>query len=370
MSKPFKATKKTDNGRLALPLRILLAAVHAGSWMTGRPLRRMRWRMSLFMKAMDAAACLKLPGQRVEWGDLQAQSRSGRPIPLRWYRPVAPESGATGPLPVILYFHGGGFALGDHRVRHRYNQAWAALSGCLFLSVGYRLAPEHPYPHGADDAYEALLWAAEEAGRLGGDPARLAVAGESAGGNIAAVTALRAARSGGPPLKGQALLYPAVDLTGGSGSTDAEQPSLRQNGRQYMLTLQLLQQFANGYAPPELRVEPEVSPLLAEQLGGLPPALVVTAELDPLRDQGHQYAERLRAAGIPTEYCCYGGMIHDFTAMMPGWLPEAEHSLRLCADFLKERLQEEAAVTETDWTAGMIGSVTPQDSSSIGSELQ
>ncbi|WP_235680456.1 alpha/beta hydrolase [Paenibacillus albicereus] len=326
-------------GRLALPLRLLLAGLHAGAWMTGRPLAGMRGRMAAFMRAMDVAACLRLPG-RVEWGDIDLQVRDGRLVPARWYRPrrKASEDGHGEPLPVILYYHGGGFALGGHRLRHRYNRAWAQLSGCLVLSVGYRLAPEHAFPKGADDAYEALLWASRAAGSLGGDPTRLAVAGESAGGNIAAVTALRARDAGGPPIRGQALLYPAVDLTGRGGPGAESQPSLRQNGRQYMLTLRLLRQFADGYAPEELRMLPHVSPLLAPDLGGLPPALVVTAELDPLRDQGRLYAERLRAAGGIAESRCYAGMIHDFTAMMPGWLPEAEHSLRLAAGFLKERL--------------------------------
>ncbi|WP_339278817.1 alpha/beta hydrolase [Paenibacillus sp. FSL W8-1187] len=341
MSKTGKSEQeRPPAGRLALPLRLLLAAVHAGAWMTGRPLAGMRGRMATFMRAMDAVACLRLSG-RVDSGDIDLQAEDGRLIPARWYRPEieAGESGRAEPLPVILYYHGGGFALGGHRLRHRYNRAWAQLSGCLVLSVGYRLAPEHGFPKGADDAYEALLWASREAGSLGGDPARLAVAGESAGGNIAAVTALRARDAGGPPIRGQALLYPAVDLTGRGGPGAASQPSLRQNGRQYMLTLRLLRQFADGYAPEELRAQPQVSPLLAPDLGGLPPALVVTAELDPLRDQGRLYAERLRAAGVPAEYRCYAGMIHDFTAMMPGWLPEAEQSLRQAAGFLNDRLR-------------------------------
>ncbi|SDT13438.1 acetyl esterase [Paenibacillaceae bacterium GAS479] len=345
----FKVQRKSklSSDRLALPIRMLLAAVHAGSWLTGRPLSRMRWRMGLFMKALDGAASLKIPGQAVDWGDLELPTANGRTIPVRWYRPKTVSSDAKASLlPVILYFHGGGFALGDHRVRHRYNRTWAQLSGCLFLSVGYRLAPEHPYPQGVDDAYEALLWASREASQLGGDPQRLAVAGESAGGNIAAVTALRSVHHGGPKVKAQALLYPAVDLTGGNGPGSASQPSLRENGREYLLTLRLLHQFADGYARPGERSLPDVSPLLAEELGGLPPTLVVTAELDPLRDQGKLYAERLQASGVPVEYRCYDGMIHDFTAMMPGWLPEAEHSLRLAAGFLKERLLEEPRAEE------------------------
>ncbi|MGK9254430.1 alpha/beta hydrolase [Paenibacillus humicus] len=347
-------------GPRSLPLRLLLGIVHAGSWMTGLTLPRMRPRMRLFMKGLDAAAALRVEGRAV-WKDITATAHDGRMIPVRLYRPESASESVK--LPIVLYFHGGGFALGDHTARHRYNRAWCVLSGCMLLSVGYRLAPEHPYPAGVEDAYDVLKWASIHASGLGGDGGRIAVAGESAGGNIAAVTALLAKERGGPDIACQALLYPAVDLTGGAGS--AAQPSLRENGRQYMLTLRLLQQFASGYAPEDNRRKPAVSPLLADTLEGLPPALVVTAELDPLRDQGHQYAERLRRDGVAVEYRCYAGMIHDFTAMMPGWIPAAGHSLRLAAAFVRRELAAAGSRMAFDADADLECSPDGEESSAL-----
>lgn len=314
---------------IPLQLRLFLWMLNHFVWVTGRPLPAMRPRMRLFLALMDRLATVRA---RCAFTvrDETAPASDGFAIPVRMYIPRLP-----GPLPVLVYFHGGGFALGSHTVRDRFNRTLAEKTGTVLVSVGYRLAPEHPYPRGAEDAYDALRWCAANAASFGGDPERLAVAGESAGGNLAAVTAMMARDRGGPPLRCQALLYPAVDLTGG-------QPSIVENGRGYMLTLDLMKQFIQGYVPDaSRRGQPYVSPLLAGRLEGLPPAVVVTAQFCPLRDQGLLYAWRLRQAGVPAVYRCYAGMIHDFTAMMSRILRSARASLDWAAMFIREQVRTE-----------------------------
>ncbi|AJY77516.1 hypothetical protein VN24_04950 [Paenibacillus beijingensis] len=295
--------------------------------MTGRPLPAMRPRMRLFLRLMDRFATERARGAFTV-RDETVPASDGYEIPIRLYIPRTP-----GPLPMLVYYHGGGFALGSHTVRDRFNRTLAEKSGTVLVSVGYRLAPEHPYPRGVEDAYDALRWCAEHAASFGGDPARIAVAGESAGGNLAAVVALMARDRGGPRLRCQALLYPAVDLTG-------HQPSVFENGSGYMLTIRLMKQFVQGYVPDkERRRQPYASPLFAERLEGLPPAVIVTAQFCPLRDQGKQYAQRLRQAGVPAVYRCYAGMIHDFTAMMSRILGSAKNSLHLAAMFIRNAVR-------------------------------
>jgi acetyl esterase len=180
-------------------------------------------------------------------------------------------------------------------------------AACVVVSVDYRLAPEHKFPAGIDDCLIATRWAAAHAAELGADPARIAVAGDSAGGNMAAVTALRVRDEGGPALCGQLLLYPVTDYnTPGT-------PSYEQNAEGYGLTRDTMKWFwAHYLADPSEGMHPHASPLRAENLSGLPPALVVTAEYDPLRDEGEFYAERLRAAGVPTSLTRYAGVNHGF----------------------------------------------------------
>ncbi|WP_052702797.1 alpha/beta hydrolase [Paenibacillus beijingensis] len=315
------------NRGIPVQLRFLLWLVNHFVWMTGRPLPAMRPRMRLFLRLMDRFATERARGAFTV-RDETVPASDGYEIPIRLYIPRTP-----GPLPMLVYYHGGGFALGSHTVRDRFNRTLAEKSGTVLVSVGYRLAPEHPYPRGVEDAYDALRWCAEHAASFGGDPARIAVAGESAGGNLAAVVALMARDRGGPRLRCQALLYPAVDLTG-------HQPSVFENGSGYMLTIRLMKQFVQGYVPDkERRRQPYASPLFAERLEGLPPAVIVTAQFCPLRDQGKQYAQRLRQAGVPAVYRCYAGMIHDFTAMMSRILGSAKNSLHLAAMFIRNAVR-------------------------------
>jgi len=225
------------------------------------------------------------------------------PIPARLYRP------RSGMLPLLVYFHGGGWVLGSVAVSDPFCRALANASGCAVVSVEYRLAPEDRFPAAADDAYAATRWSADHAADLGIDASRIAVGGSSAGGNLAAVVALMARERGTPSIAFQLLHVPVVDH-------DFDTPSYRANGAGFGLTLKGMRWFWDLYAPdPKMRDEPYASPLRAKDLSGLPPAHVVTAECDPLRDEGKAYATRLQKAGVAATYVEYPGMVHGFTGM-------------------------------------------------------
>ena len=225
-------------------------------------------------------------------------------IPARFYRPVA-----DGVLPLLVYFHGGGWVIGSLDTHDDVCRDLAAQAGCAVLSVDYRLAPEHRFPAAAEDCFTATRWAAQNAAGLAIDPRRLAVGGDSAGGNLAAVTALMARDQGGPALRFQLLVYPVT-----CGRMDS--PSIHENADGYLLTRDAMVWFWDHYAPaPADREQPYAAPLRAADLSGLPPALVITAEFDPLRDEGEAYARRLQASGVPTTLHRYDGQIHGFLTM-------------------------------------------------------
>ena len=225
-------------------------------------------------------------------------------IPIRIYAPVG-----TAPFPVLVYFHGGGWVIGNLDTHDGICRSLANRVGCLVVSVDYRLAPEHTFPAAPEDCYAATRWLAEHAGSLGGDKGRIAVGGDSAGGNLAAVGALMARDRGGPKLAFQLLVYPATD-------TDFETRSYRENAEGYFLTRADMVWFWNHYAPrDEDRRNPYASPLRAASLRGLPPALVITAEFDPLCDDGNAYAARLREDGVPVRLSRQDGLIHGFFQM-------------------------------------------------------
>ena len=221
-------------------------------------------------------------------------------IPVRIYRPAAGK-----PLPVVVYFHGGGFVIGDIASHDTTCQRLAAGVPALVVSVDYRLAPEHRFPAAVDDCDAATGWVSAHASEFGGDSARLAVAGDSAGGNLAAVVARRARDADGPPIAFQLLVYPCTDMT-------CSLPSHTENGTGYLLDSDTMSWFLDNYLADSDRRNPDASPLFAGDLSGLPPALVVTAEFDPLRDEGEAYAERLRLAGVRVTTSRYDGMIHGF----------------------------------------------------------
>ena len=228
-------------------------------------------------------------------------------IPVRTYRPagVAADTG----LPALVFFHGGGWVIGDLETHDVLCRQITAAAEIEVIAVDYRLAPEHKFPAAADDAWAATRWVVENAGRLGVDPARLAVGGDSAGGNLAAVVALMARDAGAPSIKYQVLLYPVTDV-------GTETGSYRDFADGYMLTRDAMKWFFDHYLKSADDAKDwRVSPLRAPSLAGLPPALIVTAGFDPLRDEGEAYGRALRAAGVRVDYICYGGMIHGFVPM-------------------------------------------------------
>jgi acetyl esterase/lipase len=221
-------------------------------------------------------------------------------VPARLYRP----RGRT--LPLLVYFHGGGWVVGSVEASDNYCRALANSSGCAVLSVEYRRAPEHRYPAAADDAFTTATYASEHAADLGVDRARIAVGGSSAGGNLAAVVAQRARAHGTPRIAAQLLHVPVTD-------NDFTRPSYRAYGTGHGLTESGMRWFWDHYLPDVgRRDEPDASPLRASDLSGLPPAIVVAAQCDPLLDEGRAYAERLRGAGVPVTYLEYAGMVHGF----------------------------------------------------------
>jgi acetyl esterase/lipase len=248
-------------------------------------------------------------------------------LPMRVYTPAG-----AAPLPGVVYFHGGGWVIGSIRSHDVICRRLADAAGATVISVDYRLAPEHTFPAAADDCLAATRWVHDHAAEVGVDPARLAVAGDSAGGNLAAVTALRAKQDGGPVLAFQLLIYPATDLT-------LSFPSIRENGEGYLLRAADMVWFRDHYAPDGTDLkDPRLSPLWADDVSGLPPALVITAEYDPLRDEGEAYGHRLQEAGVPTHVSRYAGMIHGFFGM-PSVFPGAAPAMQEASDALRRALR-------------------------------
>jgi acetyl esterase len=249
---------------------------------------------------------LPLPGEPVaEARDLRVPGAAGE-LPARLYVPEGAGAGSG----ALVWFHGGGWVIGSLETHDNLCKALANRSGARVLSIDYRLAPEHGWPAAAEDCYAATCHVAERGAALGVDGARLAVGGDSAGGNLAAVVALLARERGGPRLRHQVLVYPVTDH-------DFERPSYRENGEGYFLTTDAMRWFWDHYVPDRAqRDDWSAAPLRAEKLAGLPPATVITAEYDPLRDEGEAYAARLREAGVPTTLSRYDGQIHGFVSML------------------------------------------------------
>ncbi|MBI9083603.1 MAG: alpha/beta hydrolase [Desulfobacterales bacterium] len=225
-------------------------------------------------------------------------------IPVRIYIPVESKS-----LPVVLFYHGGGWVQGNLDSHDNLCRYLSVASNAIVVAVDYRLAPEHPFPAGLDDAYAALVWVSENAGSFGGDPARIAVMGDSAGANLSAVLSLMARDRKGPKIARQVLVYPSTDLS------RLDNDSYSYFGKGFMLTKANIEWFRALYLPNKDNwTDPYASPLLADDHGHLPPATIITAEMDPLRDEGKQYADKLKKAGVSTNYHCYKGMIHGFVS--------------------------------------------------------
>jgi acetyl esterase len=238
----------------------------------------------------------------------------GGDLPVRIYTPDASE-----PRPLIAYFHGGGFVFCSLDTHDNTCRRLANATGAVVVSVDYRLGPEHRFPAALDDCYAATAWVHNHANELGADAARLVVGGDSAGGNLAAGTTLMARDAGGPPIRFQLLVYPVIDAS-------CNTASYAENGEGYFLTAQAMRWFWEQYLGADGDPNaPFASPIRAE-LSGLPRAYVVTAEYDPLRDEGEAYADSLRAAGVDAKATRYDGMIHGFWSK-PTFFPEADQAM-------------------------------------------
>ena len=227
-------------------------------------------------------------------------------IPVRVYTPEG-----TGPFPILVFFHGGGWTIGTLNGYDGVCHALTNQARCLVVSVDYRLAPEHKFPAAVEDAYAATVWVSQHAADMHGDPERIAVGGDSAGGNLAAVVSQMARDKDGPKLVYQLLVYPATDhFIPGTAS-------IHENANGYLLTIDSIIWFWNNYATSEADAHnPLMAPLRARDFHNLPPALVITAEYDPLRDEGEMYAAKLQEAGVAVTMTRYNGMIHGFFTMI------------------------------------------------------
>jgi acetyl esterase/lipase len=268
------------------------------------------------LSAVDAravfAGMVALAGEPPEVAKSEQRDADGVPVIVTW-----PQGAGDGPLPIFVWIHGGGWVIGTAGEAEAIARSLANQSGCIVVNVDYRLAPEHPFPAPVDDVLAACRWAKANAADLGGDPARMAVGGDSAGGNLSAVAAQQ--------LPGmfalQVLVYPVTDLT-------YSHRSYEENADGYLLTRDSMIWFGDHYLGANREhgdpKDPRVSPLFAADavIAGLPPALVFTAEYDPLRDEGEAYAERLRAAGVAVDHTRLAGQIHGFY-QMPAMIPAA-----------------------------------------------
>jgi len=265
----------------------------------------------------EARAYLSPPAPEVEAvRDLATNGPAG-PIPLRLYRGMGTAAGA--PLPLLVYFHGGGWTIGDLDTHDIICRTLANKGRCAVISVDYRLGPEHKFPAALEDCIAATRWVAAEAAALGIDAARIAVGGDSAGGNLATVVAIALRDAGGPPLAFQALVYPATDQR-------MDTASHAKFGEGYVLTRNNMLWFRDNYLSPGDYDDWRASPLRTADLARLPPAHIITAGYDPLVDEGRAYSDRLVAAGVPVLYECFEGMAHGFLTM-GGVVAAANHAL-------------------------------------------
>ncbi len=253
-----------------------------------------------------------------------------RDIPVRIYTPNGIGPIPNDPFPVLVHFHGGGWVVCSTATHDAPCQKLCHYAGCIVVSVDYRLSPEHRFPSANDDAFHTVQWIAANGSTIGADPKRIAVGGDSAGGNMAAVTALRCRDENGPELALQLLVYPVTDLS----RMDTE--TYNTYGENYFLTKSTMAWFKQHYLnSPEEAESPYASPLLAPSLKHLPPALVITAEFDPLREEGENYARRLAEEGTPVQCSRYNGMIHPFWSM-GGAIDRADHAHREAAEALRQ----------------------------------
>lgn len=267
------------------------------------------------------------PQEVAQVHDVLADGPAGQ-LPVRVYVPEG-----NGALPLLVYFHGGGWVIGNVEVADRPCRALANATGCVVASVEYRLAPETQFPGPLDDCYAATKWLAEHAGDFGADPARVGVAGDSAGGNLAAAVTLVAKEKSEPRLDYQLLMYPVT-----APEKSSPHASYEENADGYLLTRKSMEWFWNMYVPSETQqTNPHASPLHAPDLSGLPQALVVTCEFDPLRDEGAAYASALEEAGVPVKSLRYEGQIHGIF-WMGGAISCAQEMMSAIGEHVRQTL--------------------------------
>ena len=282
-------------------------------------------------RAMMNGPSIFAPGDAVAQVENRSIPGPGGPLAIRLYRD---ESG--GNLPITVFFHGGGFVIGNLDSHDNICRCLARRAGSLVVSVDYRLAPETRFPGAVKDACAALAWVHRNARDIGGDASRIAVAGDSAGGNLAAVAAQHW-RDHGPALRHQLLLYPVTDWR-------ADTESYRNYAKGYFLTWDMMNWFTQQYLPDDKAADDlRASPLRSRDLSGLASATVITAEYDPLRDEGEAYAKAMRAAGVAVELHRWPGQIHGFASML-GVLDNADQALSTAAQALREAFAVESAL--------------------------
>ncbi|HWQ90415.1 MAG TPA: alpha/beta hydrolase [Clostridia bacterium] len=300
-----------------------LAVEHLG---TIRQVREERARQVLSEIALERVCTITVPGEDRAW------------VPVRMYVPLDKQLARAGKLPVVLFFHGGGWMLGSPSSYDSVTRELARSIPALVLSVDYRLAPENPFPAAVYDADATLGWVSRHAQELGGDPARIVVAGDSAGGTLAIASVMRARGANASPVAMQVLFYPSTNIS----STDYE--SYRQYGEGHLLTHRAVEKFREFYLPEQADwTRPETSPLLAEDLSGMPPTLLIGAGCDPLRDEGEAYARKLRQHGTPVTYRLEPQLLHAFLNhynIEPACSPYAGAVLGYAAGVIRKRCTE------------------------------
>lgn len=255
----------------------------------------------------------------------------GRTLPMRVY---IPDSVKESPAPALVFYHGGGWVIGNIRSHDPICRFLANIGRCVVFSVEYRLAPENKFPAAVEDAYDAVAWLSRHAHEFGVDATRIAVGGDSAGGNLATVASIWAKERLSPKIAFQLLIYPSTGY-----DTALPPPSVNENGEGYLLTTEMMKWFREHYLHSfdDLN-NPYVSPIFYEDLSGLPPAYVATAQYDPLRDVGRAYADKLRESGVAVTYENFAGLIHGF-AHFHGLSPGATKALEASAEALRQALQ-------------------------------
>jgi len=261
-----------------------------------RPITPAEWRA----QAEVRKAHFNVPPQPIAKSEDRIIAGPGGDLPIRIYTPDAP-----GPLPILVYYHGGGWVIGSVDGSDNLCRAFANLTPCIVVSVEYRLAPEAKFPAGPEDCYAATQWVADHGTEFGGDPTRIAVTGDSAGGNRAAAVSIMARDRGGPKIAYQLLIYPVTDK-------NFDTPSYLEKAEGYGLMRDGMIYFWDLYLENEADADSPFASVLRADLAGLPPALVITAEYDPLCSEGDALAEKLKAAGVPVEHISYPGQIHGF----------------------------------------------------------